>query len=401
MPSEDFLGPVDLATLLTSLKGSVPASFAAYHSELNPGEDEALRAKYGPANFYQHMGTAIPQRNYRAPNPYAAQGKAVADMQDFRMRFPTPEMQKAVIESMNHYAGGGLRKSVQEMAEELLKKGVKTEDKPDLGRRSLLGMSGYKPPQEFPMDLAKQINEEVIKAGKAPQIVHNTTEVTPSGQKSILESLIQTPISRRQVVKSMASQAGQAMLPAPLIHEATSLLPKVIEPLSSLQSAAPVANKMSVFEMLPGLIAKGIDQGLSGSKLEDFVMENSGHPFDISHHIDSISQQMINPEIKGYHDFDIHHPSEVLQGIIDPYGAMSPESIYSLRPTLRHMKEQSPERYHETMNNARDISMGQIEDLHGSYDIDPKALKAWREGKIDSDEFGSMHSADDDEYLLE
>ena len=391
MPSEDFLGPVDLATLLTSLKGSVPASFAAYHSELNPGEDEALRAKYGPANFYQHMGTAIPQRNYRAPNPYAAQAKAIADMQEFRMRFPTPEMQKAVIESMNHYAGGGLRKSVQEMAEELLKKGVKTEDKPDLGRRSLLGMGSIMPPKDFPMSFHGDLD-------KAPKVVQKTTEIVPGGQKSTIESLAQTPVSRRQVVKSMASQAGQAMLPQSLIHEATGLIPNVPDSLSSLQSAIPIASQMSAHEMLPGLIAHGISKGMNGQELEDFVLKHmQNHPEVDDQHVDNLARQMTYPEIEQDHEFDIYHPSQALTDILDPQGDIYANSVYGLRPTLRYLKAQSPEVYRDTINNARDLSMGSIENLHEQHDIDPNIFKAWQEGKIDSYELAKRHYGEDHE----
>ena len=344
MPSEDYLEPIDLATLLTSLKGSVPASFAAYHSELNPGEDEALRAKYGPANFYQHMGTAIPQRNYRAPNPYAAQGKAVAEMQDFRMRFPTPEMQKAVIESMNRYAGGGLRKSVQEMAEELLKKGVKTEDKPDLGRRSLLGMGSIMPPKDFPMSIHGDLD-------KAPKVVQKTTEIVPGGQKSTIESLAQTPTSRRSILRSAASQAINSAMPG-LAGEMTSgLVPDI------MQHVAPEA--MNAVSSLPpvsiqGLIAHAIKMGLNEDATLDYIRHYMPHigESDIYH---------MEPSIRDPYSVEIDEPlgpAEVMGNFLNT----DLKNPMSMRGPMRDIRTADPAKYNELKEAARDFSDYGFED---------------------------------------
>jgi len=332
MPSDDFLEPIDLATLLTSLKGSVPASFTAYHSELNPGEDEALRAKYGPANFYQHMGTAIPQRNYRAPNPYAAQGKAVADMQDFRMRFPTPEMQKAVIESMNHYAGGGLRKSVQEMAEELLKKGVKTEDKPDLGRRSLLGMGSIMPPKDFPMSIHGDLD-------KAPKVVQKTTEIVPGGQKSTIESLAQTPTSRRQILSSAASQTVRGALPE--LGQLGELV-KVAEPAVDL-------SQMSV----PAIITHAVRMGMS--------------PEDTASLIKHVMPQVPEEHVHALHSIISDPFSKTFESPVGPGQALNEMlgvqgSPMAARGAMRGIGAADPDKLLELKNAARDVAEFGFED---------------------------------------
>ena len=374
MPSEDFLGPVDLATLLTSLKGSVPASFAAYHSELNPGEDEALRAKYGPANFYQHMGTAIPQRNYRAPNPYAAQGKAVADMQDFRMRFPTPEMQKAVIESMNHYAGGGLRKSVQEMAEELLKKGVKTEDKPDLGRRSLFGMGSIMPPKDFPMSIHGDLD-------KAPKVVQKTTEIVPGGQKSTIESLAQTPTSRRQILSSAASQAVRGALPDLGGLGAMGNVAKIAE------SVAPAAVSA---DMAPGLIMAAIKRGMSEEEAVKFVRGQLGDvpptkAFNLNdpNHVqlEAMYKHLSDPEWapNEWEFFGPMRPSGALNVMLHtPSADVSP---LQLRGALRQIKEADPERYQQLINASKDFSMSTGETAVEMGMISPQDLEKYMKGE--------------------
>lgn len=374
MPSEDFFGPIDLATLLTSLKGSVPASFAAYHSELNPGEDEALRAKYGPANFYQHMGTAIPQRNYRAPNPYAAQGKAVADMQDFRMRFPTPEMQKAVIESMNRYAGGGLRKSVQEMAEELLKKGVKTEDKPDLGRRSLLGMGSIMPPKDFPMSFHGDLD-------KAPKVVQKTTEIVPGGQKSTIESLAQTPTSRRQILSSAASQAVRGALPDLGGLGAMGNVAKIAE------SVAPAAVSA---DMAPGLIMAAIKRGMSEEEAVKFVRGQLGDvpptkAFNLNDpkhvQLEAMYKHLSDPEWapNEWEFFGPMRPSGALNVMLHtPSADVSP---LQLRGALRQIKEADPERYQQLINASKDFSMSTGETAVEMGMISPQDLAKYMQGE--------------------
>jgi len=374
MPSDDFLDPIDLATLLTSLKGSVPASFAAYHSELNPGEDEALRAKYGPANFYQHMGTAIPQRNYRAPNPYAAQGKAVADMQDFRMRFPTPEMQKAVIESMNHYAGGGLRKSVQEMAEELLKKGVKTEDKPDLGRRSLFGMGSIMPPKDFPMSIHGDLD-------KAPKVVQKTTEIVPGGQKSTIESLAQTPTSRRQILSSAASQAVRGALPDLGGLGAMGNVAKIAE------SVAPAAVSA---DMAPGLIMAAIKRGMSEEEAVKFVRGQLGDvpptkAFNLNdpNHVqlEAMYKHLSDPEWapNEWEFFGPMRPSGALNVMLHtPSADVSP---LQLRGALRQIKEADPERYQQLINASKDFSMSTGETAVEMGMISPQDLEKYMKGE--------------------
>ena len=374
MPSEDFLGPVDLATLLTSLKGSVPASFAAYHSELNPGEDEALRAKYGPANFYQHMGTAIPQRNYRAPNPYAAQAKAIADMQEFRMRFPTPEMQKAVIESMNRYAGGGLRKSVQEMAEELLKKGVKTEDKPDLGRRSLLGMGSIMPPKDFPMSFHGDLD-------KAPKVVQKTTEIVPGGQKSTIESLAQTPTSRRQILSSAASQAVRGALPDLGGLGAMGNVAKIAE------SVAPAAVSA---DMAPGLIMAAIKRGMSEEEAVKFVRGQLGDvpptkAFNLNdpNHVqlEAMYKHLSDPEWapNEWEFFGPMRPSGALNVMLHtPSADVSP---LQLRGALRQIKEADPERYQQLINASKDFSMSTGETAVEMGMISPQDLAKYMKGE--------------------
>jgi hypothetical protein len=219
----------------------------------------------------------------------------------------------------------------------------------------------------------------------------------PGGKKSTIESLAETPVSRRQILKSTASQAGQAMLPQSLIHEATNLVPKVAEPLGPLQSSVPMASQMSVHEMLPGIIARGIDKGLNDQELVDYVLKHTNnHPEVEDQLVDNLATQITNPESEQEHEFDISRPGQALIDILDPQGGIYTDSVYRLRPTLRYLKSQSPEIYQDTLNNARDISMGHIENLYEHHDVDPDLLKAWQEGKIDSWELAKQHFGETD-----
>jgi len=342
--NEDFFGPMDIATLLTSFKGSIPASFAAYSKDLNPDEDAKLRAMHGPANFYQNMGTAIPQRNYRAPNPYEQQGKAILDYQDFKMRFPTPEMQKAAIESVNGYAGGGLRKSIQEMAEELMKKGVKVTDKPDLGRRSILGMGPITPPKDFPMTLHGDID-------KAPKVVQKTTEIVPGGQKSTIESLAETPTSRRSILRSAASQAIQGALPGITGEMAQGLAPNI------MQHVAPEA--MNAVSSLPpvsiqGLIAHAIKMGLNEDATLDYIRHYMPH-------IDENDIYYMEPSIRDPYSVVIDEPMGPAQ-VMGNFLNTDLKNPMSMRGPMRDIRTADPTKYDELKEAARDFSDYGFED---------------------------------------
>ena len=290
------------------------------------------------------------------------------------MRFPTPEMQKAVIESMNRYAGGGLRKSVQEMAEELLKKGVKTEDKPDLGRRSLLGMGSIMPPKDFPMSFHGDLD-------KAPKVVQKTTEIVPGGQKSTIESLAQTPTSRRQILSSAASQAVRGALPDLGGLGAMGNVAKIAE------SVAPAAVSA---DMAPGLIMAAIKRGMSEEEAVKFVRGQLGDvpptkAFNLNdpNHVqlEAMYKHLSDPEWapNEWEFFGPMRPSGALNVMLHtPSADVSP---LQLRGALRQIKEADPERYQQLINASKDFSMSTGETAVEMGMISPQDLAKYMTGE--------------------
>jgi hypothetical protein len=357
MPNEDLLGPVDLATLLTSFKGSVPATFGAYHGDLNAGEDEKLRAMQGPANFYQQMGTAIPQRNYHPQSSYARQGQKILDWQDFKMRYPTPEMQRAVIESMNHYSGGGARKTVREMADELLKKGVKVSDKPDLTRRSLFGLGEITPPKDMPL----------AKFGEDPTVKHEITTVKPSANapavSHTIEQIAQTPLSRRSVLQSMAGHALRGMLP-----EGAIPTPDIGKAISDIIKPAASAIEPS-YHYVPALMARAVANGMD---IESAINYIENHPLVPKYEMgpDEVNDLHYMYDLPSMHDLysdpgdyrleeNLIRPGDVMR---DYLSVGREEPLSSMRPAIRALRAESPETYDALKTNARDISSLSVED---------------------------------------
>jgi hypothetical protein len=126
-----------------------------------------------------------------------------------------PDITKAEGGSIHRYQKGGkVVKTLQQMADELMAKGVKTaaKDTPDIGRRALFGL---RPQRDMPLaklhpDIEKAAESRLSKAMKgAPQETVKSVEVNPAtgSIKSTLQSVAGTPISRRAVLSSAAGQA--------------------------------------------------------------------------------------------------------------------------------------------------------------------------------------------------
>jgi len=253
---------------------------------------------------------------------------------------PQPQM-RTFLAKRAFAGGGGAKKTVQQMADELMMKGTKVADKPDLARRSLFGLKAQ-PTMDFP--LAK-LEKHLGKEGKAPTLTEKTTTVSPDAgaTKSTLKSITETPISRRTVLKSAAGQALQGMMPESLMSP-----PSVAGLVESAVEAAPAASLGR--SAIPGLMAKLMRQGMSP--------EEAGREVE-----KMIPNVLIGwPEIVGER---IAAPADRLpfvgkeSPLMSIFGEMikpaSRRGPYSLRPEMRGLRELSPEDYDLLKQTARDV----------------------------------------------
>lgn len=390
------LQPADVATLFAGARSAVPLYALLGATGLNEGEEERLRQILGP-------------RPLPAPPPVSEEEQRRRMIEEFERNFPTPELRQAALQHMRavragaydpatatrrvdfapqppgpvmkpidtpirrkRYAGGGgVKKTVQQMADEMLVRGTKTAAKPDLARRSLLGL---RPQSVMDMPIAKLSDAELSKLerqygkeGLAPTITEREVQVSPDAgkTKSVLKSVTETPVSRRTVLKSAAGQAMQGMLPAGALPSVT----QVAKPMVEAVTAAP-----AVVPTIGGLLAKALKMGLDEKQSVDFIhsMMPESSKKTIAEHLDRMYPTMKDPfdtlsvEIENtmrYADdvdraFDagkpvLGSPVQILGDMISP--TISHKGM-NLRSTLRGIRDADPEKYDEMKRAARDAA---------------------------------------------
>ena len=402
-PLEDLvksldLQPADIATLFAGLRASVPVYAAMGATGLNEGEDEQLRRIYGPL-----PSTPVPRET-----PEMQQRRMI---EEFEQRFPTPELRAAVLEQMRanrrvgrydpatatrridfaphtqpeyrgpvmtpsigkrkFQAGGSAKKTVQQMADEMLLKGKSkpVKETVHLSRRGFFGL-----PESKSMPLAtiddkalEKLEQKYSKQGQAPTITEKKVEVSPDAGKtrSTLKSIIETPVSRRTVLQAAGSQALQGLLPAGALPSVTQVAKPVVEAVTAAPTVVPT---------IGGLLARALKMGLDEKQSVDFIhsMMPEFSKKTIADHLDSMYPTMKDPfdtlslEIEDtmrYADdvdraFDagkpvLGSPVQILGDMISP--TISHKGM-NLRPTLRGIRKEYPEKYDEMIRAARDAA---------------------------------------------
>ena len=287
-------------------------------------------------------------------------------------QFPLPQMRTSIAKHA-FAGGGGAKKTVQQMADELMMKGTRVADKPDLARRSIFGLKAQ-PAMDFPLaKLEKHFGQE----GKAPTLAEKNTTGSPNAgtTKSSLKSIAETPLSRRPVLKSAAGQALQGMIPLPNVA-------------SFAKSVAPAAAAVSA-DMMPGLIMAAIKQGMSKKEAVEFVQnllsgakptkafDPSGNEFQIERMYEHLTDPEYAPN--DWEFFGPMRPSGALNVMLGTPSSDVPPM--QLRSALRQIKEADPERYQQMMNSAKDFSMGSYETTLDSGMMTPKDLEKYARGE--------------------
>lgn len=385
------IDPMDAATLFAGLRNTVPLSMLFRSGELNTGEMEELAKRRGPATMPAPPTIDPAESNRRAQMDFEMQYPdprirelLIAEMlrqsrdpyspttatrrRDFEeapiradqfmsaapkktkkfanggaIDFTTPDMAdggRFIPDAQPFNKGGSAKKTLDQMAAEMMQKGVKLESP---ARRGFLGLGKA---ADFP--LAKMDTKALERMQSdlkgAPAITEKTVTVDPGkgAAKSTLKSISETPMTRREVLQSAAGQAMRGALPD---LGALSSLGNVAKAVESVPKAMPVMP-----ETLQGLIAHFAKKGLDE---DDTIrmLEKLGHDED---DVMFMLNPMRNPD-EFVADFgeDAMKPSRALSNLIN-HGVG--ESPMTMRGPLREIKRENPAMYNDLIRAARDIS---------------------------------------------
>jgi hypothetical protein len=429
-PIDEFtagLQPADILTLFAGLRSTIPVYAALGATGTNEGHDEELARRRGPATMPAPPTVDPAESNRRA-------------MQDFEAQYPDPHFRQMLINAMlrerhNPYSattatrrrdfeeapatarhsmqaaprkyanggaidfstpdmadggafipdpqpfnkGGSAKKTLDEMAAEMMRKGVKLADKPDLSRRSFFGL-GKGP--DFPLSKVDTKTLESMNKN-APAITEKSVTIDPGkgAAKSTLKSVSETPLSRRQVLQSAAGQVVRGALPDLGGLSAMGNVAKAVE------SAAPVAAVTA--DMIPSLMMSAIKKGMSEKEAVKFVRSQLGDApptkgFDPSNkefQLEVLHRHLSDP-MDAPNDWEFFGPmlpSGALNVMLHtPGGNMPP---MQLRGALRQIREADPERYRQMIDSAKDFSMGSFETTLESGMMTPRNLEKYRKGE--------------------
>ena len=238
-------------------------------------------------------------------------------------------------------------KSLQQMRDELMLKGAFKDQPVDLSRRSLFGLQ---PTQDMAGRELAKVERQAAKEGQAPTITKSTTSVSPDAGKTskTVQKLIETPVSRRQVLQSAASQAVQGVLPK-------GALPTPLSGVEDLVSQAAAPAVASADALIPGLLARALKMGLNEDQAIAFVRSNLPQAAKGAQDIDvgtmhylmqSPFEYAANPEFAGADRLQVMR--DILQ---QPRGA----SPFQIRGALRNVQAENPEVYRDLRDVATDI----------------------------------------------
>jgi len=375
--NESFFDPVDLA-MFAGARSSVPLMSLLYSKEANAGQDYE---RFAQQRAYEMM-LAERQRN--------AQMQRAIEMrrqQELDARIP-PEVQRFYINSRydpttatrrvdyetppvrnfgspgsemraaprRFQKGGSARKTLQQMMDELLVRGTKTAAKgtPDIGRRALLGL---RPQLDLPLaklhpDIEKATESRITKALKgAPQVTEKSVEVNPAtgSIKSTLQSVANTPLTRRTVLSATAGQALRHMIPgldslAPGVGD----IAKVADIVPEVAKAVAPAMPMTIQGVIARAAKMGLDEDETIEMLEKIGIANES---DVMY---------MMPTVRNPYDF-IDTLGEAKR--MTPASAMSHllnedigSPLMSMRRPLREIRRENPELYDDLKGAAREIS---------------------------------------------
>lgn len=439
IPGYGYTGidPTDLA-LFGGLRASLPISALLYSKEANAGTDyerfaqqrayEQLMAERQRDEQIRRAIALREQQQLDARIPVAAQNWYINRNYDPNTATRRVDYERPPVRNFGspgtemrampkRYAkGGSARKTIQQMADELLARGTRTaaKDAPDIGRRALFGL---RPQLDMPLakihpDIEKATESRITKAlspGKPgePYISEEfAASLKAKGQWTPRDEKIFGPqLSRRALLTGAAGQAARRMIPGldSLIPSVSDVVPELK---GALRTVAGPDSTLSISEILPGLIAKHIKPTKSGHWSgvdEGAVIKELGERgySDPSQYKGLLNDyNFIDPES----EMDwaslgaLKRPFEHYQSIIDPRGEIAGRTGFdqsrnplSYRPAMRQMREANPDLYKETLDSARQLTNNDIETVLENMRYGERSRKAkdvyksldeWRKNKM-------------------
>lgn len=283
-----------------------------------------------------------------------------------------------------------LAKSIQQMRDELMLKGVKLDAPADPSRRAFFRMAPET--NEFPLS---KVEKQAAKEGQAPTITKSTTSVSPDAGKTsrTVEKLIETPVSRRQVLKSGAAQLVQGALPQGALPTTLGGVEEIVGQAAKAVTPGLAATKANI----PGLVALAMKQGMSADEAVNFVtsqfrtpprfggiMARGEDPAEyLAQHVEDLYGRFQEPFINYNPEFSgAVRPGKAFQEMI----GREDERIkpLALKPIMRGLQQADPAKYNELMQAARDRSMASVEELMTHPEVDPEVVNRWMRGELRS-----------------
>lgn len=249
------------------------------------------------------------------------------------------------------YAGGGGvfgKKSLDEMQAELL-------SKEGLSRRALFGLKPDYPLAKTPEPLSK-VEQEVKRAeqaarkqGQAPSVTASRVDVDPGTgrKKSIMESVTETPMSRRTVLKTAGSQVAQNVLPMGDLMKLAGA-PAVTSPVGAIAQATQSAMPL-VPMTVQGLIARAAKMGLDEDQTIALLEKMGAASAD--------DVQYMLPVMRKPYDFYEDLGVEQMSRAKAMANLINEDLTrpMAMRGPLREIKRENPGMYKELKQAAQDI----------------------------------------------
>jgi len=288
----------------------------------------------------------------KPPAPPAARHEATIPEGRFRryaeggmIEHTTPDMadggRMIYTDSLDSYAGGGgvKGKTVQQMADELLTKGVKT---PDLSRRGFLRLPDLGGPKESKLPVPAKDMERF-------QTEKTTVDPLSGSVEKVVEKVAQTPMSRRQVLQGALAQAAQRVLPSVAMQPVRDVASEVAK---TVMKPVPTPS-------IGGLVAQALKMGMDEDEIIRFVQSAmpKEDPEAIADDLYYLPGIMRDP-YEYAEDMGDAPLMKIFGQLVSPYQ----ESPMGLRRTMRDIRAIDPEKYNELKSVARDIKMSNLED---------------------------------------
>jgi hypothetical protein len=264
------------------------------------------------------------------------------------IQLPEPYAQGGSVQA---FAGGGGvfgKKSLDQMQAELL-------SKEGLSRRALFGLKPDYPLVTKQEPLSK-VEQEVQRAeraarkkGEAPSVTASRVDVDPGTgrKKSIMESVTETPVSRRTVLKTAGSQVAQSMLPMGDLMKLAGA-PAVTSPVGAIAQATQSAMPL-VPMTVQGLIARAAKMGLDEDQTIALLEKMGAASAD--------DVQFMLPVMRKPYDFyedlgdEQMSRAKALANLINT----DMNKPMQMRGPLREIKRENPDMYKELKEAAQDI----------------------------------------------